>query len=88
LNKVFLTGRLKAKPDVLSTPKGERILKFPLWVEDDTFSIEVVYLDRQGIKDPAGLMGNTIMVSGTLTKSAGRNDAFKLKAYKISWMEE
>jgi hypothetical protein len=88
VNKVFLTGRVKLKPEVMSTPKGERIFKFPLWVEDDTFSIEVIYLDRQGIKDPAGLMGNTLMVSGTLTKSLDRNDAFKLKAYKISWMEE
>lgn len=88
MNRVFLTGRLKAKPDVLFTPKGERILKFPLWVENDTFSIEVVYLDRQGIKDPAGLVGNTLMVSGTLTKSADRNNELKLKAFKISWMEE
>jgi hypothetical protein len=88
VNKVFLTGRLKVKPDVLYTPKGEKILQFPLWVEDDVFSIEVVYLDRQGIKDLTGLAGNTITVSGTLMKTMDRHGEIKVKANKIIWMEE
>jgi hypothetical protein len=88
VNKVFLTGRLKVKPDVRFTPKGEKILQFPLWVEDDVFSIEVVYLDRQGIKDLTGLAGNTITVSGTLMKTTDRHGEIKVKANKIIWMEE
>jgi hypothetical protein len=88
VNKVFLTGRLKIKPEVMHTPKGEKILKFSLWVEDDAFSIDVVYLDRQGINDFTGMTGNRITVSGSLTKSGDRHDGFKLKAHKIIWMEE
>jgi len=88
VNKVFLTGRLKAGPDVLYTPKGEKILQFPLWVEDDAFSVDVIYLDRQGIKDAAGLAGSTITVSGTLMKTMDRHGEIKVKANKIIWMEE
>jgi hypothetical protein len=88
VNKVFLTGRLKVKPGVLYTPKGEKILQFPLWVENDAFSIDVIYLDRQGIKDLTGLAASAITVSGTLTKSMDGHSAIKVKADKIIWMEE
>ena len=88
MNKVFLTGRLKVKPGVLYTPKGEKILQFPLWVENDAFSIDVIYLDRQGIKDLTGLVASVITVSGTLTKSMDGHSSIKVKADKIIWMEE
>ena len=88
MNKVFLTGRLTIKPEVTYTPKGEKILRFPLWVDGDGFSIDVIYLDRQGVSDFAGLMGSAVMVSGTLMKPADRHEALKLKANKILWMEE
>lgn len=88
MNKVFLTGRLRTKPEVTYTPKGERVLRFPLWVDEDAFSIEVIYLDRQGASDFAGLMGSAVMVSGKLLKPADRHEALKVKANKISWMEE
>lgn len=88
MNKVFLTGRLKIGPEVTYTPKGERILTFPLWVDDDAFSVDVIYLDRQGIKDFAGLMGGAVTVSGKLTRSADRHGALKVRANKILWMEE
>ena len=88
MNRVFLSGKLTDKPDVAYTPKGVKILKFPLWVEEDGFSVDVVYLDRQGIRDFAGMMGTTVMVSGTLMKSKDRNGTFACKAQKIIWMEE
>ncbi len=88
MNKVFLTGRLKVKPEVTYTPKGEKILRFPLWVEGDGFNIDVIYLDRQGVSDFAGLMGSAVTVSGSLMKPADRHEALKLKANKILWMEE
>jgi hypothetical protein len=88
VNKVLLTGRLTVKPDVAYTPKGGRILRFPLWVEDGGFNIEVVYLDRAGINDPAGMTGAAVVVSGALMKSKDTKEPFKLKAQKIIWMEE
>jgi len=88
VNKVFLTGRMKVKPEVAYTPKGGRILTFPLWVEEDGFAIDVVYLDRQGATDFAGMTGTKAMVSGTLIKPKDRAETFRLKAHKIIWMED
>ncbi|MDR2017650.1 MAG: single-stranded DNA-binding protein [Syntrophobacterales bacterium] len=88
MNKVFLTGRLKVKPEVFYTPKGEKIVQFPLWVEDDAFSIDVVYPERQGTRDLARLKGSVVTVSGALMKAMDGHGAIKLKANKIIWMEE
>ena len=88
MNKVFLTGKMKVVPEVMHTPKGERIISFPLWAEDDAFSIDVVYADQQGIKDFNRMIGSKIMVSGMLIKSMDRRHEFRLKAHNIFWMEE
>jgi primosomal replication protein N len=88
VNKVFLTGRLKTRPEVAYTPKGGRILTFPLWIEEDGFAIDVIYLDRQGTSDLAGMTGATVMVSGTLTKPKDRVETLRLKAHKIIRMED
>jgi hypothetical protein len=90
VNKVFLTGKIMAGPEILRTPKGERIVTFPLWVENDEFSIDVVYLDRQGIDNFSRMKGSVIMVSGALSKPKlpGGHHGIKLKANNIFWMEE
>jgi primosomal replication protein N len=89
VNRIFLSGKLKTKPEVVYTPKGERVVMFLLWVEEGTFSIDVVLIDRQGIKDFGEMVGRNIMVSGMLTKTMVKShDVFKLKANKILWMEE
>ncbi len=90
MNKVFLTGRIKVAPEILRTPKGERIVTFPLWIEDDGFSIDVVYLDRQGIDNFSRMKGSVIMVSGALSKpkQPDGHHGFRLKANNIFWMEE
>jgi primosomal replication protein N len=88
MNRVFLAGTLKTRPEVAYTPKGKKIIMFRLWVEDGAFDIEVVYLERQGVKNIHDA-GSTAMVSGMLAKaSKGSHDVFRLKANNIVWMEE
>jgi hypothetical protein len=89
VNKVFLYGTVREKPEVAYTPKGEKIIVFPLWVEDGSFSIDVVFTDQSGTIDLQNRVGNRIMTSGSLVKNRVRsNSIFKLKANKILWMEE
>jgi hypothetical protein len=89
MNKVFFAGKLKVKPEVVYTPKGEKVVRFPLWIEEGDFSIDVVCIDQQSLKDFDEKIGKKIMVSGMLTKTLGRSrDVFTLKANKILWMEE
>jgi hypothetical protein len=71
------------------TPKGERIAKFPLWVDDGAFSIDVVFVDQYGSHDFQKMMGHDVMVSGVLTSVPDRpHAACRLRANKILWMEE
>lgn len=51
MNRIFLSGKLTAKPEVVYTPKREKIVMFPLWVEEGAFSIDVVFIDQQGTRD-------------------------------------
>jgi len=89
VNKVFLTGKMQGKPEVAYTPKGERIVIFPLWVEEGDFSIDVVFIDREGAGYPGDVAKTRVMVGGSLTKASGKGrDAFRLTANKILWMEE
>jgi primosomal replication protein N len=89
LNKVFLSGTLKKQPDIVYTPRGERLLKFPLWVDEGTFSIDVVFVEHQGMKNPAAMAGSSIIVSGELTRASGKpHEQLRLMANKIIWMEE
>ena len=89
MNKVFLTGKVQGKPEVVYTPKGERIFMFPLWVEEGDFSIDVVFVDREGTPYPADTAKAGVMVGGSLARVPGKGrDALRLTAKKILWMEE
>lgn len=89
MNKVFLSGRLKKQPEIVYTPQGEKLLMFPLWVDEGDFGIEVVYPERQGIKIFAGMPGQTIIVAGKIARASGKlHNTLRLMANKIIWMEE
>jgi primosomal replication protein N len=89
VNRVFLAGRLKTKPEVVYTPKGKKFVLFPLWVDEGDFRIDV---ECTGERDTAHLsdkVGKELMVSGMLIKTKTKSrDVFTLKAHKIYWMEE
>jgi primosomal replication protein N len=89
LNKVFLSGTLKKQPEIVYTPRGEKLFMFPLWVDAGGFSVDVVFLEREGMKNFASMQGSTIIVSGELAKASGKShDTLRLMANKIIWMEE
>ncbi len=89
MNKVFFTGRLQTKPEVVYTPKGEKYVLFPLWVDDGGFRIDVEWIGNKSTVPLSEKVGKKLMVSGMLVKTKVKmQDVFKLKAHKIYWMEE
>ena len=89
MNKAFFTGRLKTKPDVVYTPKGEKYVLFPLWVDEGDFRIDVECTGGKNITRWSDKIGKELMVSGMLVKTKTKSrDVFKLRAHKIYWMEE
>jgi len=85
MNRVFVSGTVQKKPEVMYTPQGERIITFVLWVEDGAFPMEVLYMEPHRGRDVATMEGTTVMVAGTLTKKKGKG--LTVKAHKIQWME-
>jgi len=89
MNKVFMTGKVEANPQVVYTPRGDKYMLFPMRVREGDLLIDV---ECEG--DPAmpyldAAAGKNVMVSGMLTRVKVRSrEVFKLKARKIFWMEE
>lgn len=88
MNRVFLTGRVQSQPDTAYTPRGQRIVTFPLWIEDGKFGIEVIFSGVQPA-DVGRKNGEKVTVMGTLVKAKERTrEVLKVRASKIIWMEE
>ncbi len=89
MNRVFLSGKVRDRIDVAYTPRGDRIVTFPLWVEEGDFMIEVVAVEGRGGRDPKERAGQEVSVAGALWKGAGHSrGALKVKAQNIYWMED
>lgn len=89
MNRAFFAGTLKKKPEIMYTPQGERIVKFSLWVEEGSFPVEIMYIDSHTGRDYNAMVGNEVMVAGSLAKKTGKEGiTFILKAHIILWMEE
>ncbi len=88
MNRVFLSGTVRKAPEIAYTPKGRKVITFPMWVSEGDFSIEVV-----GAGDvprrPDQAVGNSVLVAGELIKTKFRtHDRMRVKASKILWTEE
>ncbi len=89
MNRVFLIGKLQGKPEVVYTPKGEKVVMFPLRVKEGNFNIDVIFIDREGTGYPADTMKTRVMVGGSLARVPGKErDVLRLTANKILWMED
>ncbi len=89
MNRAFFTGRLKSKPEIVYTPRGEKFVLFPLWVDEGDFRIDVECAGDNRITRWGEKIGKELMVSGTLVRMKLKSrDVFKLKAQKIYWMED
>jgi primosomal replication protein N len=89
VNKLFLSGKIGRVPEMAYTPKGRKIVMFPMVVGEGDLSIDVV---GAGEDFPARLddtVGGSILVTGELVKAKLKSrDILRVKASKILWMEE
>ncbi len=89
MNKIFISGSVRANPQISYTPKGQKIVMFPMWVEEGGFSIDVIFAGAPIASEPAAAIGRRILVAGALTKMKTESrDVLKVKASKILPMEE
>jgi single-stranded DNA-binding protein len=89
VNKVFISGSVGANPQIAYTPRGQKIVTFPMRVEEGDFSIKVILAGEPAQSAPATTIGRRILVAGMLTKAkTNARDGFTLKASKILPMEE
>ena len=89
VNKVFISGSVGANPRVAYTPRGQKIVMFPMRVEEGDFSIEVIFAGEPKQSALATMTGRKILVAGMLTKTKTKaRDVFRVKASKILPMEE
>ena len=89
MNKVFISGSVGANPKVSYTPRGQRIVMFPMRVEEGDFNIDVVFAGEPGQAGLSTTIGRRILVAGVLTRMKTQaRDVLKVKASKILPMEE
>ena len=89
MNKVFISGSVGANPQISYTPKGQKIVMFPMWVEEGGFSIDVIFAGGPVASDLATTIGKRVLVAGALTKTKTQSrDVLRVKASKILPMEE
>jgi primosomal replication protein N len=89
VNRIFVSGSVGANPQVSYTPKGQKIVTFPMWVEEGGFSIDVIFAGEPTVSDSAAKIGKRVLVAGALAKMKTQSrDVLRLKASKILPMEE
>jgi hypothetical protein len=89
VNKIFLSGKIGKVPEVAYTPKGRKIVMFPMVVEEGGFSIDVVGAGESFPIRPDNAVGGNILVAGEIVKAKLKSrDILRVNASKILWMEE
>jgi len=89
MNRIFLSGKIRRAPDVAYTPKGRKIVTFPLQVTNGEYEIEVVGAGEALPSVPEETVGRMVLVAGELVKARFKSrDVLRVKASKILWMEE
>ena len=89
MNKIFISGSVGATPQVSYTPKGQKVVMFPMRVEEGGFNIDVIFAGEPSASGPAAVIGKRVLVAGALTNTKAQSrDVLKVKASKILPMEE
>jgi len=89
MNRIFLSGKIQRVPDVAYTPKGRKIVTFPLQVAEGDYAIDVVGAGEALPERPEETVGRMVLVAGELVKARFKShDVLRVKANKILWMEE
>lgn len=89
MNKLFLTGTVQRPPRVAYTPKGKKILTFPLRSRDGGFTVDVLFSGDRYPIDLERTVGGEVLVAGALVRTkTGKDATFKIETSQILWMEE
>ena len=89
MNRVFMTGKVEAKPQVVYTPRGDKYILFPMRVSEGNLLIDVECQGDPSMSYLDAAAGRRVLVSGMLTRAKVRaREVLKLKVHKIIWMEE
>ncbi|OPY69003.1 MAG: hypothetical protein A4E57_01427 [Syntrophorhabdaceae bacterium PtaU1.Bin034] len=89
MNKVFLSGKIGKVPEVAYTPKGRKIVTFPMSVAEGGFDIDVIGSGDALPSEVQKTMGGSVLVAGELIRAKLKSrDVLRLKASKILWMED
>jgi hypothetical protein len=88
VNRFFVSGVVQAAPEIAFTPKGDKIVVFPLSVQDGGFTLEIVFRGALSTGEMNVKTGSPVMASGELVKATGKSRAaYRLRANKIVVME-
>jgi hypothetical protein len=80
---------VREAPEVSYTPKGRKIVTFPMWVPDGDFNIMVIGGGETLSGGMDSTAGGEVLVAGELIRTKLRTrDALRVKASKIIWTEE
>lgn len=89
MNTLFLTGTVQKPPKVAYTPKGKKVLTFPLYSRDSGLTVDVLFLGDRYPADLERTVGGKILVAGALTgMGTGADQTVRIEASQILWMEE
>lgn len=89
MNKLFLTGTVQRPPKVAYTPKGKKILTFPLRSRESGLTVDALFAGDRYPADLEGTVGGEILVAGALiAMGAGADQTVRIEASQILWMEE
>ena len=89
MNRIFLSGKIRKVPDVAYTPKGRKIVTFPLQVAEGEYEIEVIGPGEALPERLEEAAGRSVLIAGELVKARFKSrDVLRVRAGKILWMEE
>ncbi len=89
MNRLFLSGKIGRVPEIAYTPKGRKIVMFPMVVGEGEFSIDIVGAGDDFPPRLESTVGGSVLVAGELVKAKLKTrDVLRVKASKILWMEE
>lgn len=89
MNRIFLSGKVRRVPDVAYTPKGRKIVTFPLQVTEGEYDIEVIGAGEAFPMRVEDAVGCNVLIAGELVKARFKSrDVLRVKASKILRMEE
>lgn len=89
MNNAFLSGRVRGQMRVSYTAQGEKVILFPLLIEEGPGTIDIIAKVPRGTVFDHRSAGTHVMVGGRIIVSGSESGRkIRLEATKIEWMED